>query len=131
MGVEIIENEYHKALFCNTTCVAFGPVFSSDDDVEEFLQWLPLDAREYDNAELQNKFYEFNDIRTIKLGNIDRTSIEIEGIDFNDYPKFCDAYISEAKFNDGTELTDEQLDELTDEHGEIINEIINEIIDLK
>lgn len=39
--------------------------------------------------------------------------IEIDDIDMNDYPDFCDAYISSATYK-GVELTDDQLDELND-----------------
>ena len=41
--------------------------------------------------------------------------LEVEGIDFKDYPDFCDAYIAEALI-DGKEATDEQLEELMSEH---------------
>ena len=39
--------------------------------------------------------------------------IEIDGIDMNDYPDFCDAYISSASYK-GIDLTESQLDELND-----------------
>ena len=39
--------------------------------------------------------------------------IEIDGIDMNDYPDFCDAYISSASYK-GTDLTESQLDQLND-----------------
>ena len=54
------------------------------------------------------------------LADIDHGSIEIEGIDMNDYPDFVDAYIAAANFEDGTPLTDEELNQLNDEMaGEI------------
>lgn len=44
--------------------------------------------------------------------------IVIEGIDYSDYPDFCDAYIAEARYqnDDGStrELTDDEYDELHD-----------------
>jgi len=40
-------------------------------------------------------------------------NVEIEGIDTNDYPDFCDAYIASADY-DGVPMTDEQLDEVND-----------------
>ena len=43
---------------------------------------------------------------------------EVDGIDMSDYPKFCDAYISEAEI-DGVEATEEQLDEIN-ENGEFL-----------
>lgn len=49
-------------------------------------------------------YFGFNDI----------TDIEIGGIDMNDYPDFCDAYVESATFLDGTPLTDKQLDGLNE-----------------
>ena len=59
MAVEIIENEYHKVLICNTTMVAFGNVFNADEDVEEFLEQLPKDARLYTEKELSDEVYKW------------------------------------------------------------------------
>tara|TARA_R110000751_G_scaffold23401_1_gene64857 strand:+ start:109 stop:294 length:186 start_codon:yes stop_codon:yes gene_type:complete len=41
-------------------------------------------------------------------------NIVIEGIDENDYPDFCDAFISSADYN-GVEMTSEQLDQLNED----------------
>tara|TARA_R110000796_G_scaffold52905_2_gene124535 strand:+ start:814 stop:999 length:186 start_codon:yes stop_codon:yes gene_type:complete len=38
-------------------------------------------------------------------------NIEVEGIDTNDYPDFCDAFILKADY-DGKPMTEVQLDEL-------------------
>ena len=38
-------------------------------------------------------------------------NVELDGIDYNDYPDFCDAYIASADY-DGKPMTDEQLDEI-------------------
>lgn len=56
-------------LWCSTTDLAFGPVFygcgsagkSAEEEAEAFIEWLPLDAREYvasDLADLYAKFRE-------------------------------------------------------------------------
>ncbi len=53
----------------------------------------------------------------MKLIHTDYSKIEIvdvDGVDWKDYPKFCDAYISEACI-DGQEATQEQLDILNDD----------------
>ena len=42
------------------------------------------------------------------------TNVEIEGIDFRDYPDFCDAYIVSADY-DGVPMTQEQLDEINED----------------
>lgn len=39
-------------------------------------------------------------------------NIEFENVDPKDYPDFCDAFISYAEHQDGTPLTDEELDSL-------------------
>jgi hypothetical protein len=53
-------------------------------------------------------------------------NIEVDGIDFKDYPDFCDAYIVSADY-DGVPMTDEQLDEINDDgdfqHECIMNDI--------
>jgi len=51
-------------------------------------------------------------------------SIEIEGIDRNDYPDFVDAYITYAEYEDGTPLTDEELMSLEDENYGLTGELI-------
>ena len=42
------------------------------------------------------------------------TNVEIEGIDYVDYPDFCDAFISSAEYN-GKPMTEEQLDKLSED----------------
>jgi hypothetical protein len=39
------------------------------------------------------------------------SNIDIDGIDTNDYPDFCDAFICSAEY-EGVAMTDEQLDEI-------------------
>jgi len=49
----------------------------------------------------------------MKLKNLKVIDVEIDGLDMKDYPDFCDAYISEAKFECNKKpLTDSQLAEL-------------------
>jgi hypothetical protein len=60
--------------------------------------------------------------------NINRRSIEIDGIDSRDYPDFVDAHIVYAETQDGKPLTDEQLDQLNDmyhDSGEL-NELVHD-----
>lgn len=38
-------------------------------------------------------------------------NVIFEGIDFTDYPDYCDAYIVSAEY-DGKPMTEEQIDEL-------------------
>jgi hypothetical protein len=55
---------------------------------------------------------------------VDFNSIEFDGIDMNDYPDFSDAYISAAGFQDGTELTVDELELLQEELYYDMNEMI-------
>ena len=57
------------------------------------------------------------------LADIDRGSIELDGIDMDDYPDFVDAFIGAANFEDGTPLTDEEIDQLNDEMADEISDL--------
>lgn len=48
--------------------------------------------------------------------------IEVDGVNPSDYPDFSDAYFSYACYEDGTPLTDEELDKLADQNGDILHE---------
>lgn len=50
--------------------------------------------------------------------------ISFDEIDPNDYPDFCDAYVSKALYN-GQEMTQDDLDELNEDR-ELISELIME-----
>ena len=66
MAVNYIESkDMEKALYCSTTMQAFGPIFYEDDDVDEFLEWLPMDARKNTDGELNNKYYEWRTEREV------------------------------------------------------------------
>lgn len=52
--------------------------------------------------------------------NFDKVKIlEIDGIDHNDYPNYCDAFISDALY-DGKTMSDEMLDEINNEYPEFV-----------
>lgn len=40
------------------------------------------------------------------------TITEYDGIDFSDYPEFCDAFVSKAQYQNGQPLTDQEMDEI-------------------
>lgn len=54
--------------------------------------------------------------------------IEIENINMEDYPEFCDAYMSYAVYeeDDGSlrELTDDELDMFVEEHPDVFYKAI-------
>jgi len=54
--------------------------------------------------------------------NID--NVDIGGLDWNDYPDFCDAYIESCDI-DGEEATDEQLDEINND-SQLVYELVEE-----
>ena len=39
--------------------------------------------------------------------------LEVDGVDSGDYPDFSDAYFSSGCYEDGTPLTEDELDQLT------------------
>jgi hypothetical protein len=49
--------------------------------------------------------------------------LEVDGADSRDYPDFCDAYFCYACYEDGTQLTDDELNELSDLHGDVVNQM--------
>lgn len=51
-------------------------------------------------------------------------NIEFDGVDYNDYPDFCDAFISYAERN-GIPLNDRELDKLNDDRDFVYNSLIN------
>lgn len=59
---------------------------------------------------------------------VDPSSIEVDGVHAWDRPDFSDAYISYAVYDDGTELTDDELDALTDEYPDVVNDMANQTL---
>ena len=57
-----------------------------------------------------------------RLEDVDMNTCVVENICREDYPDFCDAYISYAEYTDGTPLTDVELEKLNDESGDWINQ---------
>ena len=56
---------------------------------------------------------------TINLNLID--NVVVDGIDYNDYPDFCDAYIAEADYN-CKPMTQEMLDDLNTDYRDFVHE---------
>ena len=46
--------------------------------------------------------------------------LEVDGIDLRDSPDFSDAYFSYACYEDGTPLTDEELDKLAEQNADVL-----------
>lgn len=58
------------------------------------------------------------------MKNINYNSVKVEGIDMNDYPDFTDAFITFAEYENGTELTENEMDKLSDKG--LAQELIHE-----
>jgi len=51
-------------------------------------------------------------------------NVDLDGVNINDYPDFCDAYVASATY-DGRDMTDDELDEIN-ENSEYIRELVME-----
>lgn len=51
--------------------------------------------------------------------------LEFQDIHMWDYPDFCDAYISAASWEDGTELTDDELDKLNEDRDYVYEKLMD------
>jgi hypothetical protein len=49
--------------------------------------------------------------------------LEVDGVDSGDYPDFSDAYFSGGCYEDGTPLTNDELNQLTDLAGDVLWEM--------
>jgi hypothetical protein len=49
--------------------------------------------------------------------------LEIDGVDSRDFPDFSDAYFSDGCYEDGTPLTEDELNKLTDLAGDVVWEM--------
>ncbi len=49
--------------------------------------------------------------------------LEVDGVVSGDYPDFCDAYVSSGCYEDGTPLTEDELNKLTDLAGDVLWEM--------
>ena len=55
---------------------------------------------------------------------VDMNSFEVDGIDHSDYPDYVDAYISAATFEDGEELSDEEIEEINVKHSDVVYDAV-------
>jgi len=53
-------------------------------------------------------------------------NVEVDGVEADDYPDFCDAFFSYAEYEDGTPLSDDELEQLEEEFGDQINLLASE-----
>jgi hypothetical protein len=81
-----------------------------------------LQGQEYQVKDLKGPFTSQPEQGELS-SRVDKSSIELDGVDPSDYPDFVDAFISAANFEDGTPLTDDELDQLGDEMSDEIHQI--------
>lgn len=78
------------------------------------------------------QFYEFLDEQQNKLAELIGfdyqyiTDVEVEDIDYKDYPDFVDANISSAKYHD-LELNDKLLDKLNEDRDFVYEQVMKHI----
>jgi len=76
---------------------------------------------------IENKLTNQSKLDEIKINNPDKQvnfkSIEVDGDDPSDYPDFSDAYIAYAEYEDGTPLTDAELEQFQEEHPDLAAEM--------
>ena len=53
-------------------------------------------------------------------------SLEIDGLDYDDYPQFSDAFFASGKYSSGQDMTDNDLDKFSDENPDLINRLATE-----
>jgi|TARA_R110000765_G_scaffold50165_3_gene101916 hypothetical protein len=63
-------------------------------------------------------------MQKLKERKVDIKSAEIEDVDFKDYPDFCDAFISSMDWDDGTEMTDNELETWCDNNQDAVYDIV-------
>lgn len=59
----------------------------------------------------------------MKLNGRTIKNAEVDGVEGDDNPDFCDAFFSYAEYEDGTPLNDEELEQLGDENSEMVNQL--------
>ena len=56
-------------------------------------------------------------------------NIKLENVVMNDYPDFCDAFISYAEHENGNPLTEEELEKVNEVEGNLIHELAHESLE--
>lgn len=60
----------------------------------------------------------------LKLDYTKISDVEVDGINMNDYPDFCDSFISSATYN-GRAMSNEELDILNEDRDFVYEEVLN------
>lgn len=54
------------------------------------------------------------------------TNLEFDGVDYRDYPDYCDAYVVSADY-DGVPMTEEQIEELNENREFVYERLMNHL----
>jgi len=69
-----------------------------------------------------------NDNLSFKGGNVSYNSLQVEGVDTKDYPDFCDCWIGYGEWEDGTELSESELEDLQTTYTDLAYELAIDFI---
>jgi len=130
---EFNEVEHDEALVSELDAVTledYKSKFTQRTFEEELTQYFPLLHRimkETNKVDLED-YIEENEIESMLSKDkveingkpINIRSLEVDGVDTRDYPDFSDAYLVYAEFEDGTPLTDEELELFQDKHDDLV-----------
>lgn len=90
------------------------------EEAPEDLMGAEMDAEE-EEIDLDELLAELSEQPSKK---VNLNSVEIEGLDPADRPDYSDAYISYAEYEDGTELTPEEIEQFEQENYGVIHDIL-------
>lgn len=127
-GEGLIRGEDGQSYFISHYSVpGFERAYKRTDKQIERLGELMYKGREVEFSLIEDSHYTMVDTLEFAPRQVDMGSIVLSGVDTGDYPKFVDAYISEASWEDGQELTDRELDDIN-EDSDLIHELVSDYI---
>lgn len=96
-----------------------GPMFKMQGTIDEL-----RDSGEDEGYGEEGLEEDSSDEGAVMVGGkaVDMQSLSFAGVDFLDYPDFCDAWIEEALFVDGSQLSQDQIDELGEKYTDEVYE---------
>jgi len=59
----------------------------------------------------------------MKTRQPDYSSVSMGGVDTKDYPNLCDSFIEEMDWDDGTPMTEEELNKFQEDNPDIVYEL--------
>jgi signal transduction histidine kinase len=118
MGVSILKDEDHQCLYCNTSDFAFGGIFSESENVENFLEYIRVDARTLEDGQFEQKQNEWrviceeietatHNVKEIPRAFLDQlTDVEIEGVDIELDPDHTEIWLESCHYK-GVHIDDD------------------------